>query len=206
MQHGGDADASAKVLRVGGDGRHRLRRRLEQQAVHRRLVLERDVRDLGRQREDDVEVADRQQVGLAFGELRAGRGTLAPGAVPVAAAVIGDPPVAAVGAGLGVAAERGGAAGLDSRHHLELIQAQVPGTGGPVRWAGGAEDVSNLERGAHRGSTGGCLPLHQRHQMVQRTGHCADRPGGDLGVERGRLELAVPEQHLNDADVDVLLE
>ena len=33
-----------------------------------------------------------------------------------------------------------------------------------------------------------------------------DRARGDLGIERGRLELAVPEQHLNDADVDVLLE
>ena len=33
-----------------------------------------------------------------------------------------------------------------------------------------------------------------------------DRAGGDLGIERGRLELAVPEQHLDDADVDVLLE
>src|SRR3546814_3215523 len=48
---------------------------------------------------------------------------LAPGAVPVAAAVIGDPPVAAVGTGLHVAAERGGAAMLDRRHDLELMQA-----------------------------------------------------------------------------------
>ncbi len=33
-----------------------------------------------------------------------------------------------------------------------------------------------------------------------------DRARGDLGIERGRFELAVPEQHLDDADVDVLLE
>ena len=33
-----------------------------------------------------------------------------------------------------------------------------------------------------------------------------DRARGDLGVERGRLELAVPEQDLDDADVDVLFE
>ena len=33
-----------------------------------------------------------------------------------------------------------------------------------------------------------------------------DRARGDLRVERGRLELAVPEQDLDDADVDVLLE
>jgi hypothetical protein len=56
------------MLGVGGDGRHGLRRRLEQQAIDRRFVLEGDVADLGRQREDDVEVIDRQQVGLALGE------------------------------------------------------------------------------------------------------------------------------------------
>ena len=81
MKHGGDADAGAKVLRVGGDGRHRLGRCLEQQAVHRRLVLERDVGDLGGQREDNVEVADRQQVGLALGEPGARGRPLAPRAV-----------------------------------------------------------------------------------------------------------------------------
>ena len=79
MQHRSDADAGAEVLRVRGDGRHRLRRRLEQQPVDRHLVLPRDVGDLGRQREDDVEVADRQQVGLALGEPGAGRRALAAG-------------------------------------------------------------------------------------------------------------------------------
>ena len=59
VKDGGDADARAEVLRVRGDGRHRLGRCLEQQAVDHRLVLERDVGDLGGQREDDVEVAHR---------------------------------------------------------------------------------------------------------------------------------------------------
>ena len=31
-----------------------------------------------------------------------------------------------------------------------------------------------------------------------------DRPGRDLGVERGGVELGVPEQDLDDPDVDVL--
>ena len=145
VKHGGDADARAEMLRVGGDGRHRLRRRLEQQAVDRRLVLEGDVGDLGRQREDDVEVADRQQVGLALGEPGARGRALAPRAVPVAAAVIGDPPVPAVGAGLDVAAEGGGAAMLDRRHDLELVQAQMPGMAGPICGAGSAEDVGDLD-------------------------------------------------------------
>jgi hypothetical protein len=65
--------------------------------------------------------------------------------VPHAAGVIGDPPVSAVGAGLGVAAERSVAAMFDSRHDLELVEAQMPGMGGPVRRTGSAKDVGDLE-------------------------------------------------------------
>ena len=150
VEHGGDADPRAEMLRVGGDRQHGLGRRLEQQVVDDRLVVEGDVGDLGRQREDDVEVSDRQQVGLALGQPGARGGALALGAVPVAAAVVGDPPVAAVLAGLDMTAEGGGAAMLDRRHDLELMKAQVPGMGGPISGAGGTEDIGDLERGAHR--------------------------------------------------------
>jgi len=88
--HGGQADAGTEVLGVGGDRQHRLGGRPEQQVVDGRLVLEGDVGDLRRQGEHDVEVADRQQVGLARGQPRAGRRALAFGAVPVAAGVVGD--------------------------------------------------------------------------------------------------------------------
>ena len=71
---------------IGRDRQHRLGRRVEQQVVDHGLVVERDVGDLGRQREDDVEVADRQQVGLALGQPGARGGALALGAMPVAAA------------------------------------------------------------------------------------------------------------------------
>ena len=86
VEHGGDADAGAEVLRVCRDRHHRLRRRTEQQIVDDRLVLHGDVCDLGGKREDDMEVADRQQVGFALGEPGARSGALAFGAVPVAAA------------------------------------------------------------------------------------------------------------------------
>ena len=68
MEHGGDADPGAEMLGVSRDRQHRLGGGPEQQVVDDRLVLEGDVGDLGRQREDDVEIADRQQVGLALGE------------------------------------------------------------------------------------------------------------------------------------------
>jgi predicted amidohydrolase YtcJ len=65
--------------------------------------------------------------------------------MPVAAAVVGDAAVAAVLTALDVAAEGGGAAGLDRRHHLELMEAQVPSMGGPVGGPGSTEDVGDLE-------------------------------------------------------------
>jgi hypothetical protein len=64
VEHGGGADAGTEVLGISGDGEQRLGRRAEQQVVDHRLVLVGDRGDLGRQGEDQVEVADRQQVGL----------------------------------------------------------------------------------------------------------------------------------------------
>ena len=150
VEHGGDADACAEMLAIRRDRQHRLRRRLEQQVVDERLVVEGDVGDLGRQREHDMKVADRQEVGLALGKPCPRGSALALRAVPVAAGVVGDAPLAAVLAGLDVTAERCGATMLDRRHDLELGEAQVTCMGGPVCAAGGAEDVGDLDRGRAR--------------------------------------------------------
>jgi hypothetical protein len=118
MEHGGEADAGAQVPGIGSDREQRLGRRTEQQIADHRLVLIGDRGDLGRQGEDQVEVADRQQIGLAGGEPILRRRALALGAMAVAARVVGDPAVAAILAPLDMTAERGRAAALDGRHHL----------------------------------------------------------------------------------------
>ena len=56
----------------------------------------------------------------------------------------------AVLASLDMTTQGRGAAMLDRRHDLELLQAQVPGLGDPVGRAGGTKDVGDLKRGAHR--------------------------------------------------------
>jgi hypothetical protein len=43
-------------------------------------------------------------------------------------------------------------------------------------------------------------------QLLQRTDHFAQQVGGDLGVERSGLQLLVPEQDLDHADIDLLFE
>ncbi len=65
VEHGGGANARAEVLGIGGDRQQRLGGRAEQEVVDDGLVLVGDRGDLGRQRKDDMEIADRQQIGLA---------------------------------------------------------------------------------------------------------------------------------------------
>ena len=66
VKHGSGADARAEVPGVSGDGEQCLGRRAEQQVVDDRLVLVGDRGDLSGQGEDDVEIADRQQICLLY--------------------------------------------------------------------------------------------------------------------------------------------
>src|SRR5215216_4782241 len=50
------------------------------------------------------------------------------------------------------------------------------------------------------------LVLRHKPDPVEGAHDRADRGGGDTGVERGGLERGVPEQHLDHANVDVLLQ
>ena len=100
----------------------------------------------------------------------------------------------AVLAGIDVATERRGAAVLDRRHDLELGQAQMAGLNGAIAGSFSAEDIGDLDRGAQAASATWIPALHQQRQMLERTGHRADRLGGNAGVERGRIKLAVPQQ------------
>jgi hypothetical protein len=145
MQYGGQADARAQMLRVGGNRGQRLRCGPEQEVVDGRLVVERDGADRSRQGEDDVIVGDRQELGLAVFEPSPRGGRLALWAVAVATGIVGDALVRAVLAALDVAAERGCATGLDRRHDLQLGEAHVPGVGLSPRRPVGAKDVGDLQ-------------------------------------------------------------
>src|SRR3546814_1557720 len=77
MEYGGDADPGTEMLGISGDREHRIGRGLEQQIIDQRFVMIGDGGDLGRHREHDVEVADREKVGLAGLEPGARGGALA---------------------------------------------------------------------------------------------------------------------------------
>ena len=86
MQDREDTDAGAEVFGVGRDGEHGLGRSLEQDAVDCGPVLVGYIGDLSRQREHDVEVRHRQELGFALGQPLACLRSLALRTVPIAAA------------------------------------------------------------------------------------------------------------------------
>ena len=64
MEDSDEADVSAEVFRISSDGLQCFGGGLEQDVVDHRLVLVGDRRDLLWDREHDVEVRHRQQIGL----------------------------------------------------------------------------------------------------------------------------------------------
>ena len=151
VQHRGDADPGAQMLRIGGDRQHGLGRDLEQEIIDHRLVLVGDVGDGRRQREHHVIVRHRQQLGLARGEPFLRGGALALRAVPVAAGVVGNRRIGAVRAARDMAAEGCRAAVLDCRHHLQLLEADMAGMGCAPCRSMVAEDIRDLQsRARHR--------------------------------------------------------
>src|SRR6516225_1372557 len=151
VEHSGGADARAEVFGIGSDREQRFGRRAEQQVVDDRLVLVGDRGDLGGQGEDDVEIADRQQIGLARREPILCRRALTFWTMAIAARVISDAAVAAILAALDMAAERGRAALLDRRHDLELIQAHMPDMGSAPARSMAMKDVCDLQPRATHG-------------------------------------------------------
>ena len=129
------------------------------------------------------------------------RATLAPGAMPVTARVVGDLLMRAGRTAQYMTTECRTAAGLDRRHHLELAEADVPRmrlTPYLVPWARKISATSRACRDMIR--------LCGYRQNLQRTGHFLQYIGGDLGIEAGGLQLAVTEQYLDQADIDFLFQ
>ena len=194
VQHGGEADAGAEMLGIGGDRRECFGRRLEQQIVDGGLVLERDGRDHRRDGEHYVEIGNRQQVVFPVLQPSSGGGGLTLRAMAVAARVVGDARVRTVLAALDMAAERRGSAMFDRRHHLQLGEADMASVGlAPVR-AMGVKNVGDLQtRPRHQRASGVLGAPDLVLQLFQRAGDVADRVDGDAGVERRRLQFGMSE-------------
>src|SRR5246127_2897412 len=136
--------------------------------------------------------------------------------MPVAAGVVRDLRMAArrVLAARDISAERRRATALDRTHHLQLVEAHMPAVGLTPSWTVIAENVRDLQswsshgRGLRRRRLLGVPPgtLAARHaQAIERAFDLGDQPGGNAGVAGRRLQLLVPEQRLNHANVRAAL-
>ena len=139
----GDADRAAEVPRVTSEGEQRVGGRAKEERVDDARIALRQRVEVVRQREDDVEVRNRQQVGAARREPPFLGEGLTLGAMAIATGVVGDAHGAAPVTRLPMPAEDGGAAGRDrpERHVLDRREAVRPTIGVAV----GAHDVRQLQ-------------------------------------------------------------
>ena len=190
VQNGKTTDPGPEAARVRCQRRHRLCSGPEQNRIDELLILESDCCDRLGQCEDDVEIGNRQQLGLARGNPgRAGR-SLTLRAMPVTTGIVGNPRHATIVTSLDVAAECGGAADGNRAHHPLLDTTEMTlmctGVGGTMT----AQDVGDLQRrliGRVRSVRHGPA-LPGRHyfqgQTVERALRRPDRMGRDLSVAR----------------------
>jgi hypothetical protein len=148
VEHRGETNLSAEMPGIAGNGLERLGRGLEQKAIDDCLVLVGDGGHLMRQREDHVEILDRQQIGLARLQPSTGGGALARRAMPIPATAVGDLSMPTLLAAPNVATEGRRAAGLDRRHHPTLATIEVAAIGLAIGLAMAAEDIRHLKGGA----------------------------------------------------------
>jgi len=132
-----------------GEGAEGGRGGAEQERVNQSgIVIKQGVEGMG-QGEDDVEVLDGEQLGAPGIEPACCGQALALGAMPVAAGVVAEALGPAVITDVAMAAEGGGAAGLDGVHGPAL--GAVEAVDAPKRLAVSAEDLGDIDTPAAAG-------------------------------------------------------
>ena len=146
VEHGHDSDLSTKMLWVGGNGAQRLGGSLEEDVVDLGLVLERDLGHRGRHGEDDMEILQRQQLGLAGREPFRPGPALTLGTMPIAAGIVGAADQSAHGADFRVTTQLCRPAQLDSGHDATLDSPEMSVPGLSISIAVAAEDIRHFQR------------------------------------------------------------
>ena len=155
MEHRQKSALGTQVLGIGRNLQEGFGGGAEQEVVNRPLVLEGQRRDRLGQREDDVKVLHRQQLGGALLEPDCpGRG-LALRTVPIAAGTIRDQTMAAAVALRDVATEGGGATDRDILQRFPVAAGKRLAARRAVSGSVAAKNVGQLQRWrVHRASAG----------------------------------------------------
>ena len=200
MQHRDEADLGIQMSGIGGQRAQRLGDGAKQGRIDRLLILEGNLGDRLRHGEDDVEIADRQQIGLPGGKPVTARLSLALWAMPVATGVIGDAECLAVLTLLDMAAQPSGPAPLDGTHHPAFDPPEMSVMGLTMVFPVAAKNVRHFQS-RRVGEASSAWRHHFQRQPVERTGRAADQRVGHLRVARRGRQVVVAEQDLDDADV-----
>lgn len=145
VQDGNKADLGTQMLGVARDGAQGFGGGSKQDVVDQRLVLVRDRRNLLRHGEDDVEILDRQQLGLPVLKPLSTHQRLTLGAMAIAATVEGDALVPTGIALLDVTTQRRSATLLNGTHDAALPAAQSRRMLRTIGRADQAKDVRHLQ-------------------------------------------------------------
>lgn len=144
VQDAEQANVGSQVLGVASTLKERRGTGAEEQVVEQPLVLQHECGQFMGQREDDVEVGHRQQLGGARGQPSGACVALALGTVPVATRVIGDGLMAAAGASIAMSTKCCRAATDD---HLAVLGGEMRSMPIEEAAAGSTEDVGHLKGG-----------------------------------------------------------
>lgn len=119
---------------------------MKQQVVNQSLVLQRQCREFPRQREDDMDVAGRQQfLFTSFEPANAGV-ALTSWAMPISARVVRDDGMSAVRALIAMSTKRSGTAARDGQQHFLMLPVDPLATALEKRLSCTVNDVGHLQR------------------------------------------------------------
>ena len=152
MEHRHEADPRAQMFAVGGDLQEGFGRGAKEHAVNYPLVLEGQRCEQLGQREDHVEVLDRQQLSGALFEPRRAGSALALRAMAIAARAIGNRPMPATVALFDVATERCGATDCDVPQRFPLASGERGAIRIEISWTVDAKNIGQLQRGRDHGA------------------------------------------------------
>jgi hypothetical protein len=178
MQNREEAQLGAEPARIASDREQRLGAGFHQQRVEQILVLQGQLRENARQREDHVQITHRQEFFPSRLEPALARAGLTLGAMAIQARVIDQGRrMVAVLAAQAVSAESGGAATGDGRQHFAMLSAQPAATALEEALSGGANQIRHLQRRPlHLAALGIVFLACGQIQRVQRTGDIAEPP------------------------------
>lgn len=184
-----EADLAAQMSWIGSNGLKRRGDGVEQDGIDDGLILEGDLGDSGRHREHDVEIGDRQQVGLTVSQPPFASCALALGAMPIAAAVERHAGMRAILTSLDMTAKRCRPAKLDRGHDAAFDAAKMPVMDSAICMTMAAENIRHLQPGAHHFRSGRWY--HLQRQSVERALRPGNRARRHMRVARRRRKVVV---------------